>query len=83
MGIGSSSPGGMEVDLDKVRVVVKGLIDGDKIVIFSKSTCPYCRTAKSVSFIVLIRTSYVEGSEIYVPHPPPPGAGLKYIQASH
>ncbi|XP_023706269.1 glutaredoxin-like [Cryptotermes secundus] len=48
MGLGPSSQGDMEVDLDKIRVVVKGLIDGDKIVIFSKTTCPYCRTAKSI-----------------------------------
>jgi hypothetical protein len=52
MGLGPSSPGNMEVDLDEIRVVVKGLIDCDKIVIFSKTTCPYCRTAKSVSFVV-------------------------------
>jgi protein-disulfide isomerase len=49
MGLGHSSPDDMEVDLDKIRVVVKGLIDSDNIVIFSKTTCPYCRTAKSVS----------------------------------
>jgi thioredoxin-related protein len=46
----------MAVDLDKTRAIVKGLIDSDKIVIFSKSTCPYCRKAKSVSSVFRIPT---------------------------
>jgi hypothetical protein len=82
MGLGSSSSGDMEVDLDKIRVVVKGLIDCDKIVIFSKTTCPYCRTAKSVSVVVSILMSYVENSErfliIFLT-----GNGVKYIHVSH
>jgi hypothetical protein len=65
MGLGSSSsspddkeaPEGMDkaalaqLELAKARVVVKQLIDCDKIVIFSKTACPFCKTAKSVSFI--------------------------------
>lgn len=51
MGLGSSSEE-MAVDLEQTRVIVKGLIDSDKIVIFSKTTCPYCRKAKSVSLVI-------------------------------
>jgi hypothetical protein len=59
MGLGSSTPEEMAVDLDNTRVIVKGLIDSDKIVIFSKSTCPYCRKAKSVSSAFILNTNAV------------------------
>lgn len=33
---------------------VKDLISSDKVVIFSKTYCPYCKLAKEVSFLVII-----------------------------
>jgi thioredoxin-related protein len=50
MGLGSSSPQKM-VDLAAARQLVKELIDSDSVVIFSKTTCPYCKSAKGVSFM--------------------------------
>jgi hypothetical protein len=37
--------------LEETKQVVKRLIDSDEIVIFSKTTCPYCKSAKGVSFV--------------------------------
>lgn len=52
MGSGSSSTA---VDMSgPVAEFVKKTIASDKIVIFSKSHCPYCKTAKEVSWIVII-----------------------------
>jgi hypothetical protein len=50
MGLGSSSPEDMD-QLEEMKQVVKQLIGGDEIVIFSKTTCPYCKSAKGVSRI--------------------------------
>lgn len=50
MGLGSSSPEDMD-QLEEAKQVVKKLIDSDEIVIFSKTTCPYCKSAKGVSFM--------------------------------
>lgn len=50
MGLGSSSPEDMD-QLEETKQVVKRLIDSDEIVIFSKTTCPYCKSAKGVSFV--------------------------------
>lgn len=47
MGLGSSSPEDMD-QLEETKQVVKELIDCDEIVIFSKTTCPYCKSAKGV-----------------------------------
>jgi len=33
-------------------ILVKDLIRSDTVVIFSKSTCPYCRLAKEVIYFV-------------------------------
>jgi len=50
MGLGSSSPDDM-AQLEETKQVVEKLIDSDEIVIFSKTTCPYCKSAKGVSFM--------------------------------
>jgi len=50
MGLGSSSPEDMD-QLEEMKQVVEKLIDSDEIVIFSKTTCPYCKSAKGVSFM--------------------------------
>jgi thioredoxin-related protein len=50
MGLGSSSPEDMD-QLEETKQVVKKLIDSDEIVVFSKTTCPYCKSAKGVSFV--------------------------------
>ena len=47
MGLGSSSPEDMDQS-EEMKQVVKKLIDSDEIVIFSKTTCPYCKSAKEV-----------------------------------
>ncbi|GFG39059.1 hypothetical protein Cfor_02590 [Coptotermes formosanus] len=47
MGLGSSSPEDMN-QLEETKQLVKELIDCDEVVIFSKTTCPYCRSAKGV-----------------------------------
>lgn len=50
MGLGSSSPEDLDQS-EEMMQMVKKLIDSDEIVIFSKTTCPYCKSAKGVSFI--------------------------------
>jgi len=50
MGLGSSSPEDMD-QLEETKQMVQKLIDSDEIVIFSKTTCPYCKSAKGVSFV--------------------------------
>jgi thioredoxin-related protein len=50
MGLGSSSPEDMD-QLEETKQMVEKLIDSDEIVIFSKTTCPYCNSAKGVSFM--------------------------------
>lgn len=47
MGLGSSSPEDLDQS-EEMMQVVKKLIDSDEIVIFSKTTCPYCKSAKEV-----------------------------------
>lgn len=47
MGLGSSSPEDMD-QLEETKQMVEKLIDSDEIVIFSKTTCPYCKSAKGV-----------------------------------
>lgn len=48
------------VDMSSPKVSeVKNLISSDKVVIFSKTYCPYCKLAKEVSFLVII-AKYVE-----------------------
>lgn len=50
--MGAFSSKRMAVDLSSPKAVfVKDLIKSDKIVIFSKSYCPYCKLAKEVSFL--------------------------------
>lgn len=45
MGLVSSSRRIMTID----KAAVQKIIDSDTVVIFSKSTCPYCTKAKNVS----------------------------------
>jgi thioredoxin-related protein len=49
MGLVSSSPEDMD-QLEETKQMVEKLIDSDEIVIFSKTSCPYCKSAKGVSF---------------------------------
>jgi transcription elongation factor Elf1 len=48
MGVVSSTPEDMD-QLEEMKLVVEKLIDSNEIVIFSKTTCPYCKSAKGVS----------------------------------
>ena len=50
MGLGSSSPEDMD-QLEETKRAIEKLINSDEIVIFSKTTCPYCKSAKGVSFM--------------------------------
>jgi hypothetical protein len=50
MGLGSSSPENMVDTCSSVKQLVKELIDSDDVVIFSKTTCPFCKSAKKVGF---------------------------------
>jgi thioredoxin-related protein len=67
MGLGSSSAENMVDSCPSVKQLVKELIASDDVVIFSKSTCPYCKAAKKVSFkMYQIYTFY---AETYLFHP--------------
>jgi hypothetical protein len=48
MGLGSSTPEDQD-QLEEMKLEVQKLIDSDEVVIFSKATCPYCKSAKGVS----------------------------------
>jgi thioredoxin-related protein len=50
MGLGSSSAEDID-QLEETKQAVEKLIDSDEIVIFSKTTCPYCKSAKAVRFM--------------------------------
>lgn len=50
MGVGSSSKRVVNMS-GPAADFVKKAIASDKVVIFSKSYCPYCKTAKEVSLV--------------------------------
>lgn len=57
--ISTSTAGVSEEDMGEVKKGIQDLIAQNKVVIFSKTTCPYCVDAKKVNTRSVLKLAFI------------------------